>query len=298
MNEERVLYLECKSGISGDMTVAALLDLGVDESAFAATIESLGLEGVSYAISKVDKNGITARDFDVRIEGENPAHEHHHHEHEHGHHHGHGHHEHEHRHEPHEHSHVHEHAAHEHRNFGAVRDIIEKSALSERAKGIAVRTFEIVAEAEAKVHGKAIDEVHFHEVGALDSIMDIAAAAFCIDFLNVERIAVSVLSEGNGYVNCQHGRLPVPVPATSEIAARYGIPLSITECPYELITPTGIALVAALKNTDSLPASFTIKKIGYGAGKRNLEHPNILRALLVEETGRTNSGPETDKQEP
>ena len=286
MNKKPMLYLECKSGVSGDMTVAALLDLGVDEGAFAAALDSLELTGVSYAVSRVDKNGIMARDFDVRIEGEPHAHAHDSHQHDHEHSHDHPHHEHSHDHaghaEGHDHSH-HHHAEHGHRNLGDIREIIAKSSLSERAKDIAYRTFQIVAEAEAKVHGKDIAEVHFHEVGALDSILDIVGAAFCIDYLDIGEIAVSALSEGSGYVICQHGRLPVPVPATSEIAVKYGIPLCITDTPHEMVTPTGIALIAALKTVDSLPSTLRILKIGYGAGKRRLEHPNILRALLVEE---------------
>lgn len=150
------------------------------------------------------------------------------------------------------------------------------------AKALAKKIFGIVAAAEAKVHGKNLDEVHFHEVGALDSIIDIAGAAVCLDYLGVTRAAVSALSEGTGAVICQHGRLPVPVPATAEIAATYQMPLQITACPHEMVTPTGIAIAAALKTEPAMPENVLITKIGYGAGKRNLAHANILRAMLLE----------------
>lgn len=286
--QNKILYLECKSGISGDMTVAALLDLGVDRDYFDKALHSLKLEGVRWEISRVDKNGIMACDFNVILPGED-AHEHHHeHEHQHGHtHHGHNHgheheHDHEHAHTGHDHGHTHAHAAHAHRNLHDVCHIIDHGELTPRAKDIAKRIFGVVAEAEAKVHGKSIEDVHFHEVGALDSIIDIVGAAVCLDFLGIEKVAVSTLSEGSDFVTCQHGRLPVPVPATAEIAARYKMPLSITDCPHEMVTPTGIAIAAALKTEAELPHPMTITQIGYGAGKRNLRHANVLRAMLLE----------------
>lgn len=269
MTDKTVLYLEAKSGISGDMTVAALLDLGVDRDFFIKALDSLGLDGVRYGISSADKNGITACSFDVVLKHD---HEHHHYDHEHGH----DHHEHTHDHSHHPHS-------HEHRNLSDVFAVIDRGALTSGAKDLAKRIFTIVAEAESKVHGKDINEVHFHEVGALDSIIDIVGTAVCIDFLGIEETVVSALSEGSGFVECQHGTLPVPVPATAEIAAKYGLPLNITPCPHEMVTPTGIAIAAALKNRDKLPENFVIAKTGYGAGKRNLENPNVLRAFLGQE---------------
>lgn len=276
MTDKTVLYLEAKSGISGDMTVAALLDLGVDRNYFIKALDSLGLEGVSYKISSADKNGITACSFDVVLEHEHHHDHSHHHEHQHHHHDEHGH---THEHEDHHHS-------HEHRNLNDVFAVIDRGALTDGAKTLAKRIFSIVAEAESKVHGKDIHEVHFHEVGALDSIVDIVGAAVCIDYLGIDETVVSALSEGSGFVKCQHGTLPVPVPATAEIAAKYGMALNITSCPYEMVTPTGIAVAAALKNRDRLPENFVISKTGYGAGKRTLENPNILRAFLgIQKTG-------------
>lgn len=320
MSNNTILYLEAKSGISGDMTVAALLDLGVDQDYFDKALQSLHLEGVRWEISHVDKNGIMACDFNVIIEGE---HDHHEHSHNHSLHHAHGHHEHEHHdhahhedhehedshhhahdhkheHEHHDHGHSHEHGEHEHvhghkhshgghahRNLYDVCAIIDRGNLTARAQNIAKAIFSVVAEAEAKVHGKSIGEVHFHEVGARDSIIDIVGAAVCLDYLNIEKVAVSPLSEGSGFVTCQHGRLPVPVPATAEIAAKYRMPLNITDCPFEMVTPTGIAIAAAVKTEAELPQNVIAGKIGYGAGKRDLGHANVLRAMLLENADKT-----------
>ena len=299
--QDRFLYLECKSGISGDMTVACLLDLGVDETFFNAALQSLGIEGVRWEITKRDKNGIMASDFAVIIDEDDIhasslAHHHHQHDHDHdhdhdsdGHHHNHAHgsdhHHHHHHHHDDGHDHDHDDAHshhHEHRNLKDIRTIIESSGLTPRAKKTAIKIFTILAEAEAKVHGTTIDEVHFHEVGAIDSIIDIVAVAVCLDCLNITRVATSALFDGSGFVMSQHGRLPVPVPATMEIAAKYGLSLSITGSPYEMVTPTGIAIVAAIKTEDSLPQSITVSKIGYGAGKRSMKHPNVLRGMLME----------------
>ena len=247
----KTLYLDCSSGISGDMTVAALLDLGADEQALRDALASLPLDGYEIRISRVKKSGIDACDFDVVLDEAHENHDHdmaylhgvghafeaeHRHEHVHAHRHmdadeehGHGHmdadeeHAHEHNHEhghesghrhDHEHGHGHDHG-HEHhgRNLDDIRGILYSGSLNDRALAIALHIFEILAEAEAKVHGRSIDEVHFHEVGAVDSIIDIVAIAFCIDDLNIERVIIPSLSEGTGLVRCQHGLLPIPVPA-------------------------------------------------------------------------------------
>ena len=299
----KFLYLECKSGISGDMTVACLLDLGADAVYLNEALESLGLEGVRWEISKKDKNGIMASDFAVIIDGEHdpvsPSAHHHHHDHDHDdHHHHHDHHHHDHggthphhdhdhgghhHHDHHDHDHDDTHSHHhEHRNLSDISAIIESSGLTDRAKKLAIRIFTILAEAEAKVHGTTMDAVHFHEVGAIDSIIDIVAVAVCIDYLDIARVAISALFDGSGFVMSQHGRLPVPVPATLEIAAKYALPLNITDTPYELVTPTGIAIVAAIKTEDRLPQNIVISKIGYGAGKRDMKHANVLRGMLIE----------------
>ncbi len=291
---DKTLYLECYSGISGDMTVAALLDLGVDPAKLQEALESLPLDGYKINISRVKKAGIDACDFDVVLEEDNHDHDMaylhgddpHIHEHCHEHHHDHDHdhcHEHDHCH-GHHHDHDHEHHHHHtHRGLPEIVSIIEGSALSEGAKAIAVKIFRIIAEAEAKAHGLPVEEVHFHEVGAVDSIVDIAAVGFCIDYLGVKDVVVPVLYEGTGTVRCQHGILPVPVPAVANIAEAHGIDLHMTGTFGEFVTPTGAAIVAALRTNDTLPKDFRIVKSGIGAGKRNYERPSLLRAMFIEE---------------
>jgi hypothetical protein len=140
-----------------------------------------------------------------------------------------------------------------------------------------------VARAEAKAHGLGLQEVHFHEVGAVDSIVDIVAAAVCIDNLNIQDVVVSELYEGTGHVKCQHGILPVPVPAVVNILAENGLPIRITDVRGEMITPTGAAIAAALKTKDSLPRGYIIRKIGIGAGKKDFPKANVVRAYLIDE---------------
>lgn len=214
-------------------------------------------------------------------------HEHHHdheecgcghdHEHEHEHHHDHDH-EHEHSHVPHEHHHH-----HEHRGLQEVIAIIDATDMSAAAKELALKIFDIIADAEAKAHAVEKNAVHFHEVGAIDSIVDIVAIAVCADSLGVENVIVPELCEGRGTVRCQHGVLPVPVPATANIMQRFGFNVHLLPVQGEFVTPTGAAAAAALMTTDELPQSFKILGIGLGAGKRQYERPSILRALLIED---------------
>ena len=162
--------------------------------------------------------------------------------------------------------------------------IIEKAEITENAKNLAKKIFKIVAEAEAKVHGKEIKDVHFHEVGAIDSIADIVSFAVLFDDLGPEKVYFSTLTDGQGFVECQHGKIPIPVPAVCEIAAKYALPLKITENNGEMVTPTGAAIAAALYTGEKLPESFVIEKIGYGAGKRPYENP-VLRVMSLKEKG-------------
>ena len=155
--------------------------------------------------------------------------------------------------------------------------------MSERAKATARRVFQVLAEAEAAAHGVGVDEVHFHEVGAVDSIADVVAAAVCLDDLDVTDVVVPVLCEGQGTVRCQHGVIPVPVPAVVNVAAAHGIPLRILDVQGELVTPTGAALVAAVRTRSRLPERFVVERVGVGAGKRAYDTPGILRALVVHE---------------
>lgn len=154
--------------------------------------------------------------------------------------------------------------------------------MSDNAKNIAISIFKVIAEAEAKAHGESFENVHFHEVGAVDSIVDVIAAAYAIDELSIKEVIVPYLAEGTGSVRCQHGILPVPVPAVTNIVMSSGIKLKITSAKGELVTPTGAAIAAAIKTTDKLPESFTILKTGLGAGKRQYERPSILRAMIIE----------------
>ena len=296
----KTLYLECYSGISGDMTVAALLDLGADRLVLDRVLKSLKVSGFETKISRVVKSGIDACDFDVVLDKEHENHDHdmeylhgHHHEgHENNHFYDHNH-----AHEDeveHFHSHEHNHAHgagsaqdrhhHEHRGIKEITYIIEHSAMTENAKKIALRIFEILAEAESKAHNVPVDQVHFHEVGAVDSIVDIVSVAVCLDNLDVTEVIVPVLCEGRGTVRCQHGILPIPVPAVANIVSANHLHLKMTEVEGELVTPTGAAIVAAVKTKDKLPETFEIQKIGIGAGKRQYECPGILRAMIISES--------------
>ena len=287
------LYLECYSGISGDMMVASLLDLGASEEVLNKALESLTVDGFKTEISRVIKSGLDACDFNVILDDKHENHDHdmnylygeHDHSHEHhrdyDHEHADNHHHHDHNDEE---AHSHEHSDHhEHRGLSDVISIIEKADITNNAKQIAVKIFNILGEAEAAAHGVSIDEVHFHEVGAVDSIVDIIAVAVCLDNLEIEEVVVPVLYEGCGFIRCQHGVIPVPVPAVSKIVANNNLKIRLTNIEAELVTPTGAAIVAAIKTEDKLPGEFSIKKIGLGAGKRTYERPSILRAMLIED---------------
>jgi len=242
--------------MSGDMTVGALLSLGARAERLKETLDSLRLDDeFSYVIAQKSSYGIAGTDFDVILP------RHHHHEHDH----------------PHEHHHH-----YEHRNLTDVEAIIERGAMSDRARALAKKAFRFVAEAEAKAHGKPIEEVHFHEVGAIDSIVDIISAAVLFDDLGETECVVTGLTEGTGTVMCAHGELPVPVPAVLNIAAATGIPLRPSETKGECVTPTGIALAAAFRTRDTLPPAYKVLGIGTGLGKRDYGRPAILRILRIE----------------
>ncbi len=334
--ERKYLYIEGTSGISGDMFVGAMIDLGADLDVLGRAIESIEDDGFGVDVARIKKNGVDCVDFDVYLDedlenfdddmqylygteeeaaaaveafhraceeavefdeddgcccghchdDEETEHEcgcgHCRHEdgEEHecrcGHHHG-G--------EGHEcgcgHC-RHEHA-HGHRNLADVTKIIDAADMTESAKILARRMFQIVAEAEAKAHRLPTDEVHFHEVGAIDSIVDIISAAVCFDNLGITDVCIPELCEGKGTVRCQHGVLPIPVPATTNIASAYGLHLKIMDVAGEFVTPTGAAIAAAICTSDALPTRFKIEKVGLGAGKREYkERPGYLRAMLIE----------------
>ena len=276
----KTLYLECYSGISGDMTVAALLDLGADREVLKESLKSLPVGGFRTEITRVKKSGLDACDFSVILEQDNHDHDM---EYLHGNEKSHaGYHEHSHEHH-HEHTNSHEYP-HEHRGMKEITEIIQNSEMTARAKKMAMRVFDILAQAESKAHGVPVEEVHFHEVGAVDSIVDIAAIAICMDNLDISNVIVPVLYEGTGFIRCQHGQIPVPVPAVTHIAETHKLKLKITDIQGELVTPTGAAVVAAFRTSDRLPEDFTMLKTGIGAGKRQYRCPGILRAMLIRET--------------
>ena len=296
-----ILYLECNSGISGDMTVAALLDLGADRQILLDALSSLPLTGYSIEIKDVYKSGIRACDFNVILDHDN-------HDHDMDYLHGHAHSmtdEHDHSHNlsdehgqihRHDHSmtvgdvhghdtdesqHIHHHH-HDARNLNDITKIIQTGQLSSGAKDLALKIFQILAEAEAAVHGKTLEEIHFHEVGAVDSIVDIVAVAVCIDNLSPSGIVISALTDGKGQIRCQHGLIPVPVPAVTAIAMQNDLTLNISDVEGELVTPTGAAIAAAVRTVTTLPKEFRIRRIGFGAGKRDYAATGLLRAMLLQ----------------
>lgn len=338
----KTLYLETSSGISGDMFVAAMIDLGADPEALERALNSIPVDGFMVEISSVKKSGIACCDFNVILDAAHENHDHdmaylygpapvssaapqeeahhchggedeeahhchchedeeahhchchedeeaHHchcHEDEEAHHrhcheeeeaphcHGHG------GEEPHHH---HEHHHHHGRHLAEILDIIDATDMTDSAKALAGKMFHIVAEAESLAHHMPLEEVHFHEVGAIDSIVDIIAAAVTFDSLGITDVIIPCLTEGRGTVRCQHGVLPVPVPATMNIIEAYDMPLTIMEAKGEYVTPTGAAIAAAICTTHQLPKAFRIVRTGLGAGKRAYtERTNILRAYLIE----------------
>ena len=249
----KVLYYDCFCGISGDMNLGALIDLGVDKEYIIKQLSKLKLDSeYKIKIEKTTKKGISGTKVDVNL-----SHHHHHHHNDDHHHHG---------------------QQGSHRNLTDIEKIINNSNLSERVKTISLNMFMKVAEAEAKVHGKSLYEVHFHEVGATDSIIDFVGAAVCLDYLKVDRIMASSVQVGGGFVKCAHGIIPVPAPATVEILL--GIPVKSGLVPFETTTPTGAAILAANVEVFTDKIDFSVEKVGYGIGHRELEIPNVLRVYL------------------
>lgn len=295
----KALYLDCISGISGDMTVGALIDLGVKPSTLEWELSKLGIGDFHMHTDRAKRKEIEGVKFTIHEgaththeQDEHHEHEHHHDEHEHGHEccdHDHEH-EHEHGEEHHHHEHEHECCGHEHhhehehdhgRTHAQIRELIEHSELSDFVKRRVLAIFQRIAVAEGKIHGIAPEKVHFHEVGAFDSIADIVLTCIGIEALGVEKIFASALQDGCGTVECAHGTFPVPAPATLEILR--GISLGQIDEPHELITPTGAAIVAEFAQSFGPMPQMKIDRIGYGLGTRDLaSRPNVLRAVLGE----------------
>ncbi len=246
--KNKVLYFDCFAGISGDMTVGALIDLGADEKELLQSLDSLHLHGYRIEIKKALKNGISGTDFNVIIEEEHSHHSHHHHHHS--------------------------------RNLSVISEIINSSALDSSVKELSLKMFHEIAAAESKIHAKSIDEIHFHEVGAIDSIVDIVASAVCLNMIKPDKIISSPLNLGEGTVECAHGVFPVPAPATAEILK--GIPVYSSGIKKEMTTPTGAAIIKCIAQEFSSFPAMKIDSTGYGLGKRNLEVPNVLRVVVGE----------------
>lgn len=269
----KVLYFDCFSGISGDMTLGALIDLGIDKDIFKSELDKLNLAGYNIVIQKKIKNGITGTDVHVLINEEYEhlqekikSHEH----------------------EGHDHNHHHgittEHAVHTHshceRNLNNIEELIDTSDLNQKVKEFSKTVFREIAKAEAKVHNKPIQEVHFHEVGAIDSIVDIVGTAICLDMLGIEKVFSSPLHDGKGFIQCQHGQLPVPVPAVMEMLTESRIPLITEDINTELVTPTGIGIIKCLTTAFGNMPAIMISKCGYGMGKRETGRFNALRIVM------------------
>ena len=252
-----LLYFDCFSGVSGDMILGALTDLGLDKAAFLREMTKLGLrEEFSVSFEETAKCGIRANKAKVTLSEHANLHSEHHDEHEHSHHHG--------------------------RNLADINRLLNESDLSGNVKRMAKEIFLKVAAAEAKVHGKTVEDVHFHEVGAADSIADIVGAAVLLDMLRPDKIMCSPLLEGTGFVSCAHGMIPVPAPATAEICAASGIPLQITEEKGEMVTPTGAAVMAAMADECGAMPPMSKMRVGYGAGDKDFIRPNLLRVYYGE----------------
>lgn len=312
----KTLYLDIFSGISGDMFIGALLDLGVDAHQFEHELEKLNLGGYHLHVARKEKSGIAGTKFDVHLEedhdhghGHSHGHEHDH-EHSHGHHHHHDEHSHSHSHahdhghshahdhgHEHDHEHGHEHDHHHHednRTFGEIKQLISRSTLSDWVKNKSIAVFQRIADAEGKIHGKPPEQVHFHEVGAVDSIVDIVGACIALEMLGKPRVLSAPVVEGVGWINCAHGRFPIPAPATLAILGARGIAITQSEEPHELVTPTGAALLAELAESFAPMQGLVAEKIAFGLGTRdNKTRPNVLRVVLGSESSPPDPRPST-----
>jgi hypothetical protein len=238
----RILYYDCFAGISGDMNLGALIDLGVDADYLKTELEKLNIDGFHLEIKTDQRRGITGTKADVIIENQENE---------------------------------------KHRHLRHVEEIVNSSSLSDAVKINALRIFDLVAVAEAKVHNISKEKVHFHEVGALDSIADIVGAAICLDYLKVDKVMASPIQLGGGTVKCAHGTMPVPAPATAEIVK--GIPVKTGLVNHEATTPTGAAILVATVDEFTEQISLPITKTAYGIGNRDSEVPNVLRVYLLED---------------
>jgi uncharacterized protein (TIGR00299 family) protein len=257
----KILYYDCFAGISGDMNLGAMIDLGVDPIHLKKQLGKLPVHGYELMITKDVRKGISGTKVDVMIDEEHQhlKKDHHHHQ------------------NP-VHDHKHGEHAHQHNSYREIRDLINRSELHDKEKEISLAIFSKIAEAEAKIHNKSVDDVHFHEVGAIDSIVDIVGAAICLHYLEPDRILCSTVELGGGTVKCAHGTYPVPAPATAEIIKN--IPVRKGTVDYEATTPTGAAILAACVDQFTDKSDFAIMQTGYGIGSKDASIPNVLRIFL------------------
>ncbi len=248
----KILYYDCFAGISGDMNLGAMIDLGIDREYLINELKKLAIGGYEIEVSETKKQGISGTKVTVHLLHPDQSHSHHDHDHH-----------------------------HEHRNLNDIRKIIVGSSLNEKVKNLSMEIFEKIALAESKIHDKPINEIHFHEVGAVDSIVDIVGCAICLDYLKPDKIMSSRIELGGGFVNCAHGVFPVPAPATAEILK--GLPVKSGAVMQETTTPTGAAILATIVNEFTDNTRFLIQKTGYGIGHKDFDIPNLLRVYLGEE---------------
>ncbi|MBK9316227.1 MAG: nickel pincer cofactor biosynthesis protein LarC [Acidobacteria bacterium] len=261
---KKTLYLDCFSGASGDMLVGAMLDCGLEFDFLKDELAKLGVSGYDLSLTRVDRSGISSSKFDVHL----------HHDHSHDHHHGHHHHH------------------HEHRGLTEIKRIIGESHLSDAVKERSLTIFQRIGEAESKIHNVPIETVHFHEVGAIDSIVDIIGASIGIEALGIEQIFSSPLHVGAGTFTCAHGTYPVPGPATAEILR--DVPIYSGEIQGELVTPTGAAIIATMAAGYGPMPMMRVDRVGYGAGTREYpKFPNVLRVILGRMVGDADRTPGT-----
>lgn len=243
----RILYYDCFAGISGDMNLGAMIDLGVDPDYLKTELQKLNIEGFHLEIQKDIRRGVSGTKATVVIE--NPDNE-------------------------------------KHRHLRHVEELINQSSLSDKVKSNSLKIFDLIAVAEGKVHNISKERVHFHEVGALDSIADIVGAAICLDYLNVDKVMSAPIQLGGGMVKCAHGIMPVPAPATAEIVQN--VPVRTGLVQYEATTPTGAAILVATVDEFTDRIDFQIDKVAYGIGQRDVsEVPNVLRVYLSETSQKT-----------
>jgi uncharacterized protein (TIGR00299 family) protein len=260
----KILYYDCFAGISGDMNLGAMIDLGVDVAWLKNELGKLPVHGYDLVVTRDMRKGISGTRVQV-LPDETHSHMHGHHHHDHG-----------------------QGEHHHHHSWKEIREMIENSRLDSEVKDLSIRIFSKVAQAEAKIHNKPVEEVHFHEVGAIDSIVDIVGAALCLNYIKPDEIQCSTVELGGGTVNCAHGIYPVPAPATAEILS--GIPVRKGTVDYEATTPTGAAILAACVTKFTDKSDFRILKTGYGIGSKDATIPNVVRTFLCDSSAADETG--------